>query len=66
MVPRTLANSLSIAVELGGVELSSTSNKSDHKQRDPKADVWKQAFISVPYLRDEYPDKILSPGVLFD
>ncbi|MBW7469561.1 FAD-binding oxidoreductase [Marinobacter sp. M216] len=48
-----LKQAISLALECGGTDLSPQTGNPDAKQRDTGADNWKQAFITVPYLRDE-------------
>ncbi|MBZ2167339.1 FAD-binding oxidoreductase [Marinobacter sp. F4216] len=52
-VTQKLKDCLSIATACGGINLSEPAASEIDNQRDDKADTWKQAFITVPYLRDE-------------
>ncbi|QSP96335.1 FAD-binding oxidoreductase [Marinobacter salinisoli] len=51
-VSQKLNDCLSITTACGGINLSAPAPETGN-QRDDKADTWKQAFITVPYLRDE-------------
>jgi alkyldihydroxyacetonephosphate synthase len=42
-----------LAEDAGGIERIPEVRKESDRKRDRSADNWKQAFITVPYLRDE-------------